>query len=206
MTTPVKIAVAGTHSTGKTTFLSRLRRDLEQAGYTVAVVADLGEQAARHGFPILHWHTSESTLWIMTRGISLELQAGLHADVVLVDRPVPDALGYYRAALAHRGEVCPQPWADYLRQLAGHHIATYDLLLRTELDPSIPLGHDKPRDHDARFRMLADRAVGDVLSDLGIQYQPLAPGTQDHASQLANRVVQARASRRRRPAPAPSVS
>ncbi|MGH3923755.1 MAG: AAA family ATPase, partial [Pseudonocardiaceae bacterium] len=104
MSHAVKIAVTGTHSTGKTTFLAALDRALTELGYAVAKVADLAEEAAERGFPILHRHTPHSTLWIMARGIALELEAALWADVVLVDRPVPDALGYYHAALTYRDE------------------------------------------------------------------------------------------------------
>lgn len=187
---PVKIAVTGTHSTGKTTFLTRLRRDLEHAGYTVASVADLGERAARHGFPILYRHTPESTLWIMTRGISLELQAALNADVVLVDRPVSDALGYYRAAVTYRGEQWPPPaWASYLLHLASHHTDTYDLVLKTKLDPTIPLGDSRPRDHDTRFRALADQAIGDVLSELDVPYRTLTPGNSGSINRLSRDLV-----------------
>ncbi|MGH3922067.1 MAG: hypothetical protein ACRDTT_04215 [Pseudonocardiaceae bacterium] len=49
----VKIAVTGTHSTGKTTFLAALGRALTELGYAVAEVADLGKEAAERGFPIL---------------------------------------------------------------------------------------------------------------------------------------------------------
>ncbi|WP_280329361.1 AAA family ATPase [Nocardia wallacei] len=115
---PVTIAVVGTHSTGKSTFLARLAHELRRTGLQVTTVADLGEQAQRMGMPILWNHTWTSTLWIMTRGISNELEAWLHGDVVLVDRAVPDALGYYRAALAYRGEPAdPEGWA-YLETLA----------------------------------------------------------------------------------------
>jgi hypothetical protein len=93
---------------------------------------------------------------MITAGISEELHAGLTADIVLVDRPAPDALGYYLAALQHRGEQPPPAWLDYLIALVRHHAATYDLLLTTCLDPSIPLGTGKPRDPDPHFRILTD--------------------------------------------------
>jgi hypothetical protein len=94
----------GTHSTGKSTFLARLAHVLRREGIEVATVADLAEQAHRTGLPILHAHNYTSTLWIITRGISEELAAWPHADVLLVDRPVPNALGYSFAALAYRDE------------------------------------------------------------------------------------------------------
>ncbi|MGH8906954.1 MAG: AAA family ATPase [Egibacteraceae bacterium] len=185
MSRAVKIAVAGTHSTGKTTFIATLERGLTELGYAVAKVTDLGRQAAERGFPILHNHTPRSTLWIMTRGISLELEAEHRSDVVLVDRPVPDALGYYRAALTCRDEQPPPVWRDYLSRLARDHAATYDLIFKTELDATIPLGDDKPRDTDLRFRMLVDHAITAVLIDLAIPYHGLPPAGHPLAVRLA---------------------
>ncbi len=100
----MKIAVAGTHSTGKTTFLTRLRHLLETAGYQVASVAVPVAAARDHGFPILREQTAATTLWIITTAIAAELAAARRADVVLVDRPVTDALAYHLAAHAWRGE------------------------------------------------------------------------------------------------------
>jgi hypothetical protein len=178
---PVVVAVLGTHSTGKSTFLARLAHDLRREQVQVATVADLGEQAQRIGLPILRNHTWASTLWIITRGISNELESWLHGDVVLVDRAVPDALGYYRAALAYRGE---QPDPDVqvrLEALVRDYSTSYDLLYRTTLDPDIPLGDGEPRDPDQSFRALADHHVGAVLHDLGLPHQLLPVDGHDHA-------------------------
>ena len=83
----------------------------------------------------------------MTRGISNELATWPHADVLLIDRPVPDALGYYLAALAYRDET-PDPAAiEHLRALAHHHSTHYDLVLRTVLDDNIPIGKGRDRNH-----------------------------------------------------------
>ncbi|WP_280360959.1 AAA family ATPase [Nocardia wallacei] len=182
---PVTIAVVGTHSTGKSTFLARLAHELRRTGLQVATVADLGEQAQRMGMPILWNHTWTSTLWIVTRGISNELEAWLHGDVVLVDRAVPDALGYYRAALAYRGEAAdPEGWT-YLETLARAHSHRYHLIFRTQLDPDIPLGTNKSRDGNHQFRNLADRHVGEVLAELTLPWLPLAADGHDAALTLA---------------------
>jgi hypothetical protein len=168
---PVTVAVAGTHSTGKSTFLARLAHALRREGVEVATVADLAEQAHRTGLPILHAHNYTSTLWIMTRGISEELATWPHADVLLVDRPVPDALGYYLAALAYRDEVADPAAIEHLTTLARHHSAHYDLVLRTVLDDNIPIGEGRDRNH--RYRRLADHHVERVLLQLGIRHEPL---------------------------------
>lgn len=179
---PVTIAVAGTHSTGKSTFLAQLAHVLRREGLAVSTVADLGEQAQRLGFPILSRHTWISTLWIITQGISNELAAWIGSDVVLVDRPVPDALAYYRAALDYRAEQPDAGLATYLAELTSNHTAhAYDLIFHTRLDPTVPLGKDKPRDTDDAFRVLADHHVGRVLADLRVPSEPLMAGDADTA-------------------------
>jgi len=85
---PITIGVLGAHSTGKSTFLARLAHELRRRHVQVATVADLGEQAQRNGMPILFNHTWASTLWFVTKGISQELEAWAHAEVVLVDRAI----------------------------------------------------------------------------------------------------------------------
>jgi nicotinamide riboside kinase len=182
---PVTVGVTGTHSTGKSTFLARLARELRLRDVEVATVADLGEKAKKMGLPILFNHTWASTLWIVTRGISEELEAWLHADAVLVDRPVPDALGYYHAALEHRGQR-PQPnELAQLEALVRAHSRRYDLVFRTTLDPSVPIGEGKERDDNARFRRLADHHVARVLDELNLPYEPLPADGHDQALQRA---------------------
>lgn len=176
---PVTIAVLGTHSTGKSTFLARLAHELRHQDIQVATVADLGEQAQRIGLPILFNHTFTSTLWIITRGISNELEAWLHADVVLVDRAVPDALGYYRAALAYRHEQPDAAAVAYLKSLIEAHSRHYDLMLRTTLDPDIPLGDNKIRDSDGDYRVLADHYVNRVLHEMLLPHELLPADSHD---------------------------
>ena len=178
---PMTIAVTGTHSTGKSTFLARLASGLRQLGLEVATVADLGEQAQQIGLPILHSHTYASTLWIMTRGISNEIATWPHSDVLLIDRPAPDALGYYLAALDYRTERPDPRLLGYLRGLAAGHAVHYDLIFRTTLDDSIPLGVDKVRNDNLRYRRLADRYIGRVLLDLDITHRLLPADGHDAA-------------------------
>ena len=182
---PVVMGVVGTHSTGKSTFLARLCSTLRQEGVQVSTVTDLGETAKLQGLPILHNHTWVSTTWFVTRCISLELEAWPHAEVVLVDRAVPDALGYYLAALDFRGEDPDPETMGPLEQMVRDHSRHYDLLFQTKLDPDIPLGDNKPRDQNAKFRQLADRYVGHVVQKLGLPAAPLYAGRQDQALKQA---------------------
>lgn len=182
---PLSIAVTGAHSTGKSTFLARLTHHLREHDLEVATVADLGEAAQRIGLPILHSHTYASTLWIMTRGISDEIGTWPHCDVLLVDRPVPDALGYYLAALDYRDEPAHPVLLRHLRTLAAHHALHYDLVFATELDHTIPLGTNKARDDNTRYRRLADQHIHAVLADLAIPHRRLRRDGHDAAIDAA---------------------
>jgi len=168
----VKIAVAGTHSTGKTTFLTRLRHLLETAGYHVTTVADQAAGARDLGFPILRNQTGTTTLWIMTSGIAAELVAARRADVVLVDRPITDALAYQLAAHA-----C-------------HHAPSYRLTYRTVIDPALGVKDDGHRDIDPHHRQLVDEAITTVHTRLDIPAVPLY--SYDHTSAVRHALLLAR--------------
>jgi nicotinamide riboside kinase len=189
----VKIAIAGTHSTGKTTFLTRLRHLLETAGYHVTTVADQAAGARDLGFPILRHQTATTTLWIMTSGIAAELVAARRADVVLVDRPITDALAYHLAAHAWRGETPDPVQAAFLTDLARHYAPSYDLTYRTIIDPDLGIADDGHRDIDPDYRRLVDDAITTVHTRLGIPAVPLP--SRDHTSavrhalQLARRTI-----------------
>lgn len=158
---PFRIAVAGTHSTGKTTFLTRLKAVFEQRGLAVAYVHDSAVNAQDRGFPILAHHTFESTAWLIARAIELETEATLSADVVLVDRPVADALGYLQAALLHTSRSIPAARIQALERICEAWAPEYDLAFVTVLDPSVELGEG--RDGDALFRARAAEAVTRVV-------------------------------------------
>jgi hypothetical protein len=170
------IGVAGTHSTGKTTFLSELRQEFGERGLRLGRVNDLATAARDAGFGILREHTFESTLWIVTRGISEELAAAIAADVVLVDRPVPDALGYLKAALEHRGDdLSPAQWA-YLWSIARGHAPRYDLMFKTVVDPSIPIDTTKERDFDWEYRVRVAASIDSVFDELQLPFHELGRG------------------------------
>ncbi|MCJ9690506.1 ATP-binding protein [Rhizobium sp. PRIMUS64] len=149
----IKVGIAGTHSTGKSTFLERLNSRLTENSLRTGQVGDLAKAARDRGFPILTEHNFESTLWIMAEGMRQEAEAALISDVILVDRPVFDALGYLYAALEISGRSLPDRKLKELRLIAGAHAADYDLLILTELDPAIRLGEG--RDGNQDFRVAA---------------------------------------------------
>lgn len=168
MAPKIKIAIAGTHSTGKSSFLAKLKDMLEHRRLRVAQLPSLATAARAKGFPILRDHTYDSTLWIIGACMQQEAEACLAADVVLVDRPVIDALAYLTAALAVTGRELPAEKLISLKAIVAGHSRTYDKLFITKLDPTLPLAPG--RDSDPLYRT----AVADHLVTLAHDLTPNA--------------------------------
>jgi len=178
-----RIAVAGTHSTGKTTFLTQMKDLFKQRGLAVAYVHDSAINARDKGFPILADHTFESTAWLMARAIELETEATISADVILVDRPVADALGYLHAALLHTSRSITAARIRALEGICEAWCPEYDLVFLTVLDPSVELGEG--RDGDVLFRARAAKEVTRVVDRFMADRHLLRHGETDAALAFA---------------------
>jgi hypothetical protein len=190
---PIKIGIAGTHSTGKSSFLDLLLPVLRQHGLSSTTISGFAEQARALGFPILAEHTFYSTLWIMAEGLRQEAEASLHNDVILVDRPVPDALGYLLAALeVSRRDEDPRR-IDELRAIARAHARDYDILIVTSLDTTVPLGDG--RDQNAQLREASARHLEVLISEFAPEAWRLTSSNADAlvarvSSFLSSRLIQ----------------
>lgn len=180
----LKIGVAGTHSTGKSTLLTELNRVLTADGLRVATVGNLAIGARSAGFPILMDQTEETALWIVSEGIRRETEAGLDRDVVLIDRPVFDAIGYLEAALEISGRAADTARLEMLRAMARTYSREYDIVVVTRLDDSLPLGAG--RDTDEAFR----RGAGEkILAFAGGLDREVLAMTSANADEIARTVV-----------------
>lgn len=173
----VKVGIAGTHSTGKSTFLEQLGSVLSAEGTSIGRVADLAKAARDRGFPILTEHNFESTAWIMAEGMRQEAEAALSNEAILVDRPVFDALGYLYAALEISGRSLPARQLEELRLIALAHAGDYDVLVMTQLDPSISLGQGRDKNHE--FRVAAGDKIRAIAEEAALQPVILTSGNGD---------------------------
>ncbi|WP_083742014.1 AAA family ATPase [Bradyrhizobium mercantei] len=187
---PIKIGVTGTHSTGKTSFLDALERELVQINLRVRRLGNFASDAQKMGFPILRDHNYDSTLWIMTQCMRLEAEAALSTDVILVDRPVIDALGYLRAALHLTHRSIGDRRLDELTAIVRVHTPEYDRLIKTSLDKDIDLGVG--RDQDEEFRETAASWIDRLVSDNAPDALTLTSSNQDTIVQDVVRYVSSR--------------
>ena len=183
---PLRIAVLGTHSTGKTTLLKRIEMEMRGHGLTVARTGQLGKRAAATGLPKMQHHTVQSTEWILAQGILDETSAAAQgAELILIDRAAHDAIAYFEAAFAFRGETPTRLERERLLTLASTQLPKYDLLFATVLDPSVPV--DTGHAYDADFRRLVDDRVHRLLANDVIPHQKVTsdPDSQAHAIDIA---------------------
>ena len=176
MVTPLRLCIAGTHSSGKTTLARRIEMELRATGITVARTGGFAKRAAELGFPKMTRHTAQSTAWIINATSAAALEAELSADVVIVDRTPYDALAYYLAATQHRGE---RPDSEALSRLTGLAQLTCPrpaVFLATVLDPALPLAAHPGKDPDwtnAAFREAVDEQLHRTLNAHTVAHVPV---------------------------------
>lgn len=167
MTSVFKLAITGTHSTGKSTFLDCLQKQLETHGLRVGRIGGLAVKARELGFPILTDHSIDSSLWMMAEGLRREAELSLSCDVILVDRPPLDAFAYLNAGLSITGRSLPADRLARLRALARLSIEDYDAVVMTVLDPTVALGPG--RDQNVELRSEAASWITGLVKEMAPQ-------------------------------------
>ncbi|MGW0867037.1 AAA family ATPase [Streptomyces sp. NPDC002611] len=183
---PHRIAVLGAHSTGRTTLLNRIEKELRGHGVTVTRAGQPGKRIAAAGLPAMQHHTAQSTERLIAQGILDETNAAAQgADVVLIDHAAHEAIAYFEAAMAFQAETPTRRERDRLLTLASTQLPKYDLLFVTVLDESVPV--DTSHDYDVHFRRLVDDRVHRLLANDVIPHQRVTsdPDSQAHAVDIA---------------------
>lgn len=89
----MKIAIVGTHGTGKSTLSYLLASHYKKQGKNVKIVQEIARTCP---FPINEGMSKEATLWIYHEHARKELEAQAKHEVVISDRSVYDSFVYAR--------------------------------------------------------------------------------------------------------------
>lgn len=153
----IKVIVTGAFSTGKSSTVAALASTLRDDGLSVIQVKDVARSCP---LPLNEAQSEATTLWLLTTQVSREIEASSQmAQIVLCDRGVPDIL-------AHDGErdsSLNTPLADEIRPFSEKWIDTYDVILLSRVDQSIPIEPDGLRSRDHAYRTRLDGRATDVL-------------------------------------------
>jgi len=155
----LKVLITGAFSTGKTELINDLTLQLRGEGVSVAVTPDVGRNCP---MPLNSDQTVESTIWLLTTQVSCEILAlGGSAQVLLCDRGVPDVLAHH-LDIAKAGRD-PEEWIEALAPFLKRWLATYDLILFSQIDETIPIAVDGLRDVDEEYRSRLELLARTVL-------------------------------------------
>jgi thymidylate kinase len=149
----MKIAIIGTHGTGKTTLSYLLAAHHKRQGKNVKIIQEIVRSCP---FPINQNMTLEAAKWIYYEYVRKELEAKYKHDVVIGDRSVYDSFVYAKYFKLNDSTF------DILEKLAFEQLSSYDRLIFVR--PDINIESDGVRSVDPDFQYGVDKIYSEVLS------------------------------------------
>ncbi|MFC1885241.1 AAA family ATPase [Thermodesulfobacteriota bacterium] len=161
----MKIAVSGTHGTGKTAVAMQLAAGLKRQnpGKTIGLLTEVARMCP---FPLNRRTTDDAQRWIFYRQLTKEIEMKKECDILICDRSVIDCLAYSQAAdLTDMLDVCfPQ---------ALEWINTYSRIYWVRINKRRRLVDDGFRDTDPEFQAQIDFILGNWFEQYLIETQEM---------------------------------
>jgi thymidylate kinase len=145
----LKLALIGTHGTGKTTLAYEICSLLKKADHNVELVTEV---ARRSPFPVNEATTLEGQLWILHAQIAAELEAAARAPHVICDRSVLDNYCYLVNKFGRQHQL--EHWLEWW-------LGTYALLIGVP-----PLADGIPPDGFRSENLEFQQRIHDRLTEL----------------------------------------
>ncbi len=169
----MKIAIIGTHSTGKTTIIKMLHAQLQRQGIDSVVLPEFSRLCPH---PINEGSTREAQAWIQEEQIQQEAAHSHQNNVLICDRATIDNFAYMHVATQGMG-------IRHYEARAVAHMQSYDAVFKTYKLP-IPAIEDGIRTINDDFRDKIDNWIQYFLDKHSIPYY-LLPQTIDYVTHIA---------------------
>jgi len=168
----MKIALIGTHSTGKTTIGKHIALALSQQGHEVNYLPELARMCP---MPINESTTFAAQHWILKNQIEKEGDMYKDGEILLCDRSTLDNFAYMQRAVEERDT--PRDVSTH-EKTAAEHMRTYTHIFKTQ---KLDLGakRDGKRSTDESFREDIDSRITHMLKKHDIAHH-LLPKTLDY--------------------------
>lgn len=157
----MKIALIGSHGTGKTTLCYDLAARLKRQDQSVEIVREV---ARRCPLPLNRQTTLAAQEWILHQQIADEIAASDRYAVVLCDRSILDNYAYLVARLGPRDELEP---------MVAEWVRTYDALFKVPILQAPR--YDGTRDLSEEFQVSIDDQIDTLLVRFGVRCERLDP-------------------------------
>lgn len=156
-----KIALIGTHGSGKTTYSYQLANEYKLQGKSVKIVQEVARSCP---FPLNEKMSKEACLWIYLEHARKELEALKNHDVVICDRSVIDSFIY---ALSMN---CYEKDLDLYFQSAEEGMKSYEQIIYIEPSGVNPFA-DGFRSTDLNFQEKVRQQMINWLNNSGLDYK-----------------------------------
>lgn len=148
----MKIAIVGSHGTGKSTLSYLMASHYKKQGMNVKIIQEVARSCP---FPINHGMTEKAAKWIYYEHARKELEAEAKHEIVIGDRSVYDSFVYAQYFNLNAADIID------LDILAHDHLSTYNRIIFVR--PDIPLQTDGTRSPDLEFQKGIDEIFSDVI-------------------------------------------
>lgn len=176
----MKVAIIGTHSTGKTTILNAVAHELTRQGKTVII---LPEYARLCPFPIHEQTTLTAQMWIQHQQREQEKKYDSPDVILLCDRASIDNLAYLERVSGDQD-------ISRVKRAAIAHAKTYTHIFKTQ-KLSIEAKADGVRSTDKEFRDEMDERITRLLAEHAIKHTLLSDtdDTPTHVSTILELIL-----------------
>lgn len=162
-----KIAIIGTHGSGKTTIVFELISELKKRGISV----NLAEEVARTShYLIANEVIPEMQMDLFGKQISKEMEMLRNCDLLVCDRSIIDILVYTKIFFKNRNDEKVFHYIKAMQNFAADYVFTYDFIFRTTGIYNIDNIKDFFRPKERELQYEAHNKIGEELVSLGVKY------------------------------------
>lgn len=154
----MKVALIGTHATGKTTLAYEIASSLKKKNFNIDV---LGEVSRDCPFPINEDTTPNAQKWILLTQYIREMEKEGKCDCLICDRSLLDNYAYYIRRFGKNKELEP---------LILDHMGSYNYLFKVPINEGY-LVNDGVRSIDKGFQKEIDELIHELLHEFKIPFQ-----------------------------------
>ncbi|RFU91872.1 MULTISPECIES: AAA family ATPase [Citrobacter] len=175
----IKILVTGVFASGKTSFISLLKKELENNKKKVAFFSEVARECP---FKLNHEQTITSTSWLVMRQIENEMiKLDSDYDFIIYDRGIPDIVAH--AQLSEKKSDGYDFFVKQLERLGEESLKHFDFIFLSKRSNSMNIVTDSIRIDDSAYQRELEYVHIDYLKNTNSNFITLHEFNKDRIEQ-----------------------